>query len=257
MAFLKENKTMGIIKNIFGKKGNNYTSAIIVAAGSGSRMNCAENKQLIEINGTPVIAHTISAFQNAETVDEIVVVASEAILDTVKRIVTDYEFSKVTNVVVGGSTRQKSVLCGINAVNENTDYIAIHDGARPFTTSQLINLVNNTAYENNAAAPGIKVTSTVKVIDKNNFIKKTVDRDDLRLIQTPQTFNYKKYKTLLFSAMANNKEFTDDCQLFEDKNIKIAFVDGESTNIKITTDDDLIFANAITDKLFSSTEIEE
>ena len=249
MAFLKGIQ-MSFINRIFNfKKNEHYTTALIVAAGMGTRMNSCHNKQVLELNGHPLIAYTINAFQNSETVDEIILVVSEEIMQFTADLCDNYNFDKVSKIVLGGLSRQQSVSNGIKEINSNTKFVAIHDGARPFVSPALIDRTNRCAYEHKAAAPGLKVVNTVKMVDKNSFVKKTIDRDNLRLIQTPQTFELKKYRAYLQYANENGKEFTDDCQLFELKKQKVALIDGEQTNIKITYDDDLPYAQMLAESI--------
>lgn len=242
MALFEREYIMKLFEKIFKHK---YTTAIIVAAGSGTRMNSKEAKQIMEIDGIPVIARTALAFEKADTIDEIVVVTTEDLISEIAEILNKYSISKVTKIVLGGSTRQLSVLSGMEAVSKRTKYIAIQDAARPFITAELIDKVNITAYEADGAAPAIPVTSTVKVVDENGFISKTIDRSNLRLVQTPQTFNLNKYKILLYKALALKKDYTDDCQLFEAEGGKIKLIEGDLNNIKITYKEDIVHANAI------------
>ncbi len=231
-----------------------YTAAVIVAAGSGTRMNSKEAKQIMEVNGIPVIAYTAMAFEKAETIDEIVIVTNKELMAEIADILNKYNISKVTKIVLGGQTRQLSVLNGVEAVSQKTKYVAIQDAARPFTTPELIDKVSNCAYSIDGAAPGIPVTSTVKVVDSNGFISSTIDRSNLRLVQTPQTFNLKKYKLLLYKALALKKDYTDDCQLFEADGGKIMLIDGDANNIKITYKEDIIHAEAIA-KLYAEERV--
>ena len=160
MALFEREYIMKLFEKIFKHK---YTTAIIVAAGSGTRMNSKEAKQIMEIDGIPVIARTALAFEKADTIDEIVVVTTEDLISEIAEILNKYSISKVTKIVLGGSTRQLSVLSGMEAVSKRTKYIAIQDAARPFITAELIDKVNITAYEADGAAPAIPVTSTVKI----------------------------------------------------------------------------------------------
>ncbi len=233
---------MKLLNKLFNLK---YTSAIIVAAGSGTRMNSECPKQMLSIDSVPVIARTALAFEKAETISEIIVVTNNELIEPIAEIMDKYNISKLSKIVLGGSTRQLSVLSGIEAVSKKAKYIAIQDAARPFTTPLLIDTVSNAAYQYEGAAPGIPVTSTVKTIDNNSFIINTVDRTNLRLVQTPQTFLLKKFKLQLYSALALKKDYTDDCQLFEAAGGKIKLVDGDINNIKITYKEDLIYAEAI------------
>ena len=219
------------------KVNNAFVSAIIVSAGNSSRMG-GINKQFLNICGMPVIAHSIKAFQACNLIDEIVIVTRENDIDEVNEVVKDYCFSKVVAVVVGGETRQLSVLNGIKAVSNDAEYIAIHDGARPLVTQKVIVDTLNCAIEFNAATTGVKVIDTIKIVDENENIIDTPDRAFLRAVQTPQIFN----KSLYLNAVANvpnSKDFTDDCKLIEAYGHKVKIVDGDYENIKITTPSDI------------------
>ena len=222
------------------KVNNAFVSAIIVSAGNSSRMG-GINKQFLNICGMPVIAHSIKAFQACNLIDEIVIVTRENDIDEVNEVVKDYCFSKVVAVVVGGETRQLSVLNGIKAVSNNAEYIAIHDGARPLVTQKVIVDTLNCAIEFNAATTGVKVIDTIKIVDENENIIDTPDRFFLRAVQTPQIFN----KSLYLNAVGNvpnSKDFTDDCKLIEAYGHKVKIVDGDYENIKITTPSDIEIA---------------
>lgn len=222
------------------KVNNAFVSAIIVSAGNSSRMG-GINKQFLNICGMPVIAHSIKAFQDCNLINEIVIVTRENDIDEVNEVVKDYSFSKVVAVVVGGETRQLSVLNGIKAVSNNAEYIAIHDGARPLVTQKVIVDTLNCAIEFNAATTGVKVIDTIKIVDENENIIDTPDRAFLRAVQTPQIFN----KSLYLNAVGNvpnSKDFTDDCKLIEAYGHKVKIVDGDYENIKITTPSDIEIA---------------
>lgn len=222
------------------KVNNAFVSAIIVSAGNSSRMG-GINKQFLNICGMPVIAHSIKAFQDCNLINEIVIVTRENDIDEVNEVVKDYSFSKVVAVVVGGETRQLSVLNGIKAVSNNAEYIAIHDGARPLVTQKVVVDTLNCAIEFNAATTGVKVIDTIKIVDENENIIDTLDRAFLRAVQTPQIFN----KSLYLNAVGNvpnSKDFTDDCKLIEAYGHKVKIVDGDYENIKITTPSDIEIA---------------
>lgn len=221
------------------EKMNNkpFVSAVIVSAGNSSRMG-GVNKQFLNIGGMPVIAHSIKAFQDCNLINEIVIVTRENDIDEVNEVVKDYSFSKVVAVVVGGETRQLSVLNGIKAVSNDAEYIAIHDGARPLVTEKVIVDTLSCAIEFNAATTGVKVVDTIKRVDENKKIIDTPDRAFLRAVQTPQIFN----KSLYLNAVGNvpnSKDFTDDCKLIEAYGHKVKIVDGDYENIKITTPSDI------------------
>ncbi len=219
------------------------TCAIIVAAGRSTRMG--QDKQQIRIGKTTVIDRCLENFQKANTIDDIVVVTSPERYPYLSQSAP----SKVVAVIEGGATRQESVQRGLAAVPPDCRYIAIHDGARPFAYPALIDRVNEAAYINGAAAPVIPVTSTVKLIDDTGKIIDTVDRERLRLVQTPQTFELEAYRIALASAMADREDLTDDCQLFERRNLPIVWVEGSEDNIKLTTPADLVLARMIAQRM--------
>ena len=221
-------------------KMNNFVSAVIVSAGNSSRMG-GVNKQFLEINNIPVIAHTIKVFEASDLIDEIVVVTRECDIDNIKKLVSQYVFKKVSDVVIGGDTRQLSVYNGVVVTNENADFVAIHDGARPLVTEKVIANTLYKAFECGAAATGVKVKDTVKQVNDNDDIVRTPDRAYLRFIQTPQVFNKSLYLEAV-NTVENSKDFTDDCMLIEAYGKIVKFVDGDYENIKITTPEDVELA---------------
>ncbi len=224
-------------------KNHKFTSAIIAAAGSGSRMKSDISKQFIMLGDTPVLAKTLLAFESATEIDEIIVVTKEADIPAVTKLKEKYEISKVTRILNGGATRQESVCNGISsAIGE---LILIHDGARPFITPDEINSVADALYTYEAAALGIPVTDTLKSADSDAVITGTVDRSNLYSIQTPQGFRAEVIKKAHAVATQNNLSATDDCALCENLGIGIKIIEGSPTNIKITRPDDLKMSAAI------------
>lgn len=217
--------------------------AVIVAAGTSSRMHGID-KQLLDIGGMPVIARAVSAFQKSEIISEIVIVTRENLIPIIKKMVYEYGFSKVKAVVKGADTRQKSVFNGISQSSENCEYIAIHDGARPFVTQEIIKNTVEAAVRYGAASAAQTVKDTVKTTDETGKIIKTVDRDTLRLMQTPQVFLKEAYVTAM-NTVADSEKFTDDCMLLEKFGKPVYAVNSSQLNIKITTREDIIFAQAI------------
>jgi 2-C-methyl-D-erythritol 4-phosphate cytidylyltransferase len=218
-------------------------TAIIVAAGSSRRM-CGADKQLITIDGMPTLAHTLLQFSNAESIDSVIVVTKPESILTVGDIVREFGITKVSNIIPGGETRQDSVCCGLSYV-ENDRLVAIHDGARPFISVDKINELVSAAYEFGAAAPGVMPKDTVKAANQDNTIAETLDRNTLRLIQTPQVFYADQLKLAYERAKASGFVGTDDCSVAENSGINIRIIDGEYTNIKVTTPEDLPIAEAI------------
>ena len=219
-------------------------TAIIVAAGSGSRMGKGSNKQFILIDDKPVLAHTLLKFHHAETIDNIIIVKKKDFILTVSDLVREFGISKVKHIIPGGSTRQDSVSCGL-AYAEPDSYVAIHDGARPFITTEKINELVYAAHQFGAAAPGVVPKDTVNELGENSKIQATIDREKLRLIQTPQVFKADSLKAAFEKARQDGFCGTDDCSIAEHYGITVKVIDGDYTNIKVTTPEDLPVAEAI------------
>lgn len=229
---------------MFRKKSNHpKATAIIVAAGSSRRMGDGTNKQFILINNTPVLAHTLLNFEKAEAIDRIIIVTKPDAILTVSDLVHDYSISKVSDIIPGGETRQDSVRCGLALTDPDT-LVAVHDGARPFISVEKINQLVDVASQFGAAAPGVVPKDTVKTISSDT-ISDTLDRETLRLIQTPQVF--KADNLINAYLLARNQGFvgTDDCSVAENAGIPIRVINGEYTNIKVTTPEDIPMAEAI------------
>jgi 2-C-methyl-D-erythritol 4-phosphate cytidylyltransferase len=221
-------------------------TAIIVAGGKGKRMGQALNKQFIEIGGKEILARTIEAFQNLYEINEIIVVCAEGEIEYCKEnIINKYGFSKVVKIVAGGMERQDSVRNGLNNCNTNTNIVVIHDGARPFVTSNIIKESIKCARECGACTAAVPVKDTIKKVDKDKYSIDTPSREGLYAVQTPQAFRYDLI--LEGHKQAKNMDIfaTDDTMLIEHMGIRVKIIDGSNTNIKITTGDDLIFADAI------------
>lgn len=222
-----------------------FTTAILLAAGQGTRMRgVCDNKINLSLNGMPVLAHTLIAFESAQTIDKIVVVTSEENLLFASDLANHFLIKKVDIIIKGGDTRQQSAAIGVNSC-PYSDFICIHDAARPFITAQLIDSVNLMAFEHGAATAGVPVKDTIKRVDQNGFILKTLPRSTLWVTQTPQSFNRAVYLTMLNNALLNKKVYSDDCQLFEACNQPVVMVEGDYNNIKITTPEDINLAEAI------------
>lgn len=232
------------MSNIREEKNNNkpFVSAVIVSAGSSSRMG-GINKQLLNICDMPVIAHSIKAFSECDLIDEIVVVTRKSDIIMINEVISEYDLKKVKSVIIGGETRQISVLNGVEETSENADFIAIHDGARPLVTEKVIIDTLTCAFDCGAATTGVKVIDTIKCVDNDERIISTPDRTALRAVQTPQIFDKKLYLNAV-KNVANSKDFTDDCKLIEAYGKSVKIVDGDYENIKITTPNDIVVAEA-------------
>jgi 2-C-methyl-D-erythritol 4-phosphate cytidylyltransferase len=222
-----------------------FVTAVIVAAGGSTRMGLGRSKQFIELCGKPVIAHTLTAFENADIIDSVVVVCREQDMEEIMSIAHNYGCGKVCAFVKGGSTRYESVRNGLSACDERTTHIAIHDGARPLISVEDIDKVVRFAFAHKAAALGTPVTDTIKVVDADNVIVSTPARATLRAVQTPQVFEKSLYLRALETAEQNNESITDDCMLIESIGEKVFVVDGSERNIKLTTQNDILLAEVM------------
>ncbi len=231
-----------MLKCLFKDK-KHLVSAVIPAAGSASRMK-GKDKIFWELEGVPVIIRTLKIFQQHPEICEIVIPTRADAIDTLKALCEKYGITKATKIICGGETRAHSVLFGLRAVDKKCKYVAIHDGARPFVSERIITETIAAARKFSAAAPMVPIVDTVKVREEG-FTSKTVDRDSLCAIQTPQIFD----KDLILGAVSHAVEkalpITDDCSAVELIGGKIALTDGDVLNKKITTPEDLIFARAI------------
>ena len=224
-------------------QNNGKTTAIIVAAGLSKRM-VGIDKQFIELCGKPVIARSISAFENCDKIDNIVVVARKDSILKIQKIVETEGFKKVSDIVEGGSIRAESVRKGVE-VCLDSKVLLIHDGARPLVTDEIIKSVIDATEIYGACTSGVKVKNTIKIIDKSGMIISTPNRDTLLSIQTPQGFKTEVYKEAIKRVLGNSIKITDDCMLVELMGKDVFTVDGSYENIKITTNEDILLAESI------------
>ncbi len=224
-----------------------FTSAIIAAAGCGSRMqsDTGKTKQLMELCGMPVIIHTIKAFEECEKINEIIIVTRSDEADIYEQYKEKYGFTKISAVVIGGDTRQESVLRGFEAISDKSDFVAIHDGARCLITPEAITAVLDEAFRRGAATAAVKASDTVKRADSKGFIEQTVERENLWLAQTPQVFKTELYRAAAYIAKEEGFACTDDNSLAEHIGFEVKLVDCGTENIKLTTPIDLAVAEII------------
>ena len=218
-----------------------YCGAVIVAAGSASRMGGID-KVMSPLKGQPMIFHTVRAFQDCDAVKEIVIVTREDLIVPISNLCR--EFPKVKAVVIGGKSRQESVTLGLNALSDKVKLAAIHDGARPLVSWQLIDLTVRMAHNYGAAAPAVPVKDTIKVVE-GGLAKETPQRSTLKAVQTPQVFDFDLIRGALKQAKLDGAELTDDCSAIERINMTVRIIDGEETNIKVTTPMDLKLAELL------------
>ena len=218
-----------------------YCGAVIVAAGSASRMGGID-KVMAPLGGEPMIVRTVRQFQNCDAIQEIVVVTRADLIVPIMDLCHD--FDKVKAVVVGGDTRAASVAMGMNTLSSKCKLVAVQDGARPFADWQLIDRVVRAANTYGAAAPAIPVKDTIKVV-QGGIVKETPERSTLKAVQTPQVFDFDLLRGALKQAKLDKLEITDDCSAVEHMGMSVKIVEGDEKNIKITTPMDLKIAGLI------------
>lgn len=221
-----------------------YCTAIIMAGGKGSRMGSEISKQFLCIDGKEILAYTIDVFEQCKKIQEIIVVSGQGDMHKTKALVQKYGFQKISQFVVGGKERQDSVRNGLSKVSHQTEIVLVQDGVRPFVTEDMIERSIQGAMEYGSCIMGMPVKDTIKVCSPNGMAVETPDRCSLWQIQTPQTFQ----RDLLVQAYekANAAGFlgTDDASVAEFAGCKVKVVEGSYRNIKITTAEDLLIAEA-------------
>ena len=240
-------KITDTVRAIAGKKDRiEPTTAIIVASGSSTRMGEGVSKQMMMLDGIPVVARTIKAFDECECINEIIVVAKEDEFYLYHELQKLYKFKKLVRLVSGGNTRQESVRHGFSAISKDARFVAIHDGARCLVTNDQLEKVCYAAYKNNCATAATRAIDSVKVSNgKDQFIDSSADRNHIWLAQTPQVFKAEIYELALKKADADHLVVTDDNSLVENLGCNIKLVECGRNNIKITTPDDIPLALAI------------
>lgn len=219
---------------------------VIAAAGSGSRMGREINKQYRLLLSRPVLAYSIEVFDSYPQVDEIVVVAHPDEIDYCQcEVIERYGFKKVHKVIAGGLKRQDSVWKGLKSLSPDTPYVAVHDGARPLVSSQLMDRLLEAVMKWGAAIPGIMARDTMKTVDRDGFVEKTLDRTTVSLIQTPQVFHYEKLVKAYEYAYRDGLSATDDSSLYEIYMGRVKVVPGEANNIKMTFVEDMLIAEEL------------
>lgn len=228
-------------------------SAIVLAGGRGKRMNYHKSKQFIEIKGKPVLVYTLEKFIYNKSIDEVILVLPEDEVDYCKKEVLQKYSLKVDRIVIGGKERQDSVFNALEAM-EKANIVLIHDGARPFINEKIIEEGIKYANIYGAAAPGVTPKDTIKVKNEDNISVDTPDRNMLVAVQTPQCFKYDEIYQCHRKIKEENAIVTDDTSVVERYGHKVYLYEGDYTNIKITTPEDLILAERliqVIDRLFA------
>lgn len=223
--------------------GTPFTSAVIVAAGSSTRMG-GEDKQFIRLCGKPILARSMTAFQNCPVIEEIVVVTKADSVEAVRAMAAEYGIDKLTAVTEGGASRAESVRNGVAAVSCGAEFVAIHDGARPLVTPEDIARCATDAFRCGGAVLAVPVTDTVKYGRKNGFVEYTPAREKLFAAQTPQIFDLENYRAAMERAFRELSDWTDDSRVFENDGRRVFLTPGNRKNIKITSPEDVLIAEA-------------
>ena len=226
------------------------TAAVVLAAGSGKRMNAGVKKQYMEIAGKPVLYYSLKAFEDS-FIDEIVLVVSQDEIEQIKEsYVNQYDFHKVSRIVAGGKERYHSVACGLRAIQQDCDFVFIHDSARPMLTQEILQNVYREVQKEEACVIGVPSQDTVKIADEQGYVSITPNRSLVWNVQTPQVFSYPlvrgAYEELLQKEqelLAAGVQITDDAMVVEHfTHHKVKLVEGSYENIKITTPGDVQIA---------------
>ena len=219
--------------------------AVIVAAGNAPRLGGVD-KIMADLGGEPLILRTVRPFLTCEAISEIVIVTRPELVGTVRNLFAG--FDKVTAVVAGGKDRAESVNAGLNAFTKKVKLAAIHDGARPLVTEELIDRVVRAANAYSAAAPAVDVKDTIKVVE-GRAVKNTPDRATLFAVQTPQIFDFDLLRGALKKAELEGAQVTDDCSAVELMGFTVKIVEGDERNIKVTTPMDLKIAEMLLEEM--------
>lgn len=221
------------------------TIAIITAAGKGKRMGLGIKKPYITLGGKPILAHAVLPFEQSNIINSIIILTAKGDEDfCLKKIVKRFGFKKVIKVINGGKERQDSVMAGIMAAGNGWDMVVVHDAVRPFVTKEAIEKIVKSADRHGAAILAAPVKDTIKQVS-SGFVKKTIKRDELWAVQTPQAFKFDMLKRAHEFAKRRGFIGTDDSILVERLGYKVAITNGSYDNIKITTPEDLVLGEAI------------
>lgn len=217
---------------------------LLAAAGLGIRLESKEAKALVLLKGKPLFCYSLKVFEKSNLIDSVIIMVPYGKQESFQKAVDKEGFKKVKAIISGGERRCDSVLTGLQNSDQDTEFVVVHDAARPFITEDLLSKVILAAQENKAAILAVEVKDTIKVVDpKTSMVQKTLDRSTLREVQTPQVFE----KEILAKAYEKlgAKTPTDDASLAEALGIGVKVIDGDYRNIKITTPEDIIFAEGL------------
>ncbi len=222
-----------------------YVSAIILAAGSGTRMGSDKTKQWIELDGLPVFAHTLKQFEACPKIKEIILCVKADERELFANAGAIYGIKKLKAIIVGGATRAQSALNGFKRVSDKCTHVAIHDAARCLITPEMISNVIKGAVKYGSAAAACPATDTVKLTNDDAFVLSTPDRKNVWQAQTPQIFETEIYRASTYLALNKGLTVTDDCSMVEHAGFKVKLIDCGKENLKITEPVDLYYAEAV------------
>ncbi len=219
---------------------------LITAAGKGKRMDSTVKKPYLVLVDKPILSHTIERFEHNSTVDDIFLIVHKSDFEVCQNnVIEPYRYKKIRGLIPGGETRQESVFNGLSALTDDIDYVIIHDGVRPFISDEIITKCLEAAAEWGASVAAVPVKETIKFANEDHFIVQTPNRKLLWRVQTPQVFRKRLIETAHKSALQEGKGAPDDATLVEKLGSPIKLVMGNYKNIKLTTPEDLRFAETI------------
>ncbi|MBM6828357.1 2-C-methyl-D-erythritol 4-phosphate cytidylyltransferase [Anaerotignum lactatifermentans] len=221
-----------------------YCTAVIMAAGKGKRMGTDISKQFLPVCGKEILAWTVEKFEASPSVDEIILMAGKEGREEVQELCDRYGWKKIRQVALGGKERQDSVANGLELLSAQTEVVLIHDGVRPFVTEEMIRESIEGALSYGGCVIGVPAKDTIKVCDKNQMAVETPERSTLWQIQTPQTFQRELICRAYEKAKADGFLGTDDASVAEHMGRQVYVAKGDYRNIKITTKEDLVIAEA-------------
>ena len=228
------------------KEATPSCSVVVVAAGASTRMGF--DKALADVGGLPVIVRCLKSFEQAPSVSEVVVVTRTDLVPEVARLCQDYNLNKVVKVIRGGEDRTQSARLGTLECDHKAKLIAIHDGARPFVTVQVIEDAIAQGAASGAAAPAVPVKDTIKAA-QDGLVERTLDRSELYAVQTPQVFDADLIRAALQKALDDGVQLTDDCAAVERLGMKVVLTPGDERNIKLTTPTDLLMGEVLSEEV--------
>lgn len=225
---------------------NKKVTAIVLVAGSGTRFSKEKNKVLFEVNNKPIMLYSVEKFLQNENIDDLIVVTKASEKQTIEEILSKANTGKTIKIVEGGQTRQESVYNALK--NTLSDIVIIHDGARPMIKGAYIDECLKAMQEFDGVSIAVKSKDTIKITDDYGVVLNTTKRANTWVIQTPQCFN----REVLLKAHGDQKDvlgITDDCMMLENENYKVKLIEGDYSNIKVTTPDDLELAKQFLNKM--------